>query len=702
MSFLQPWMLFALPLIAVPILIHLINQWRYQTKQWGGMMFLLAATRMNRGFAKVRQWLILAARTLAIGGLIFAIARPLASGLLGMTSGGRPDTTIILLDRSPSMQAVGAAGLSKLETGRQQLASALKTIGSAHWVTLDQQSTQTFETLDGLMNATAMQKNSATADLPSMMQAALDYVQTNKPSTSEIWICSDLRQSDWKADSGTWAALRQGFEKLPLTVRFHLLAYPDPPVQNLSIRVTDVRRAPANLSSQDGLASSTNPNGKELLLSLRISRNIAQDTTDKLTSIEVPVQIEIDGVRSELKVTLAGKQTEVRQHRITLAKDQAQGWGRVSLPADSIPDDNEFFFVYSDPPPRRVVLVTDDRQATRALEIAAAVSSDGQADATVEVLSPEQVDSLDLDQAALLLWQASLPQQTVAPAVIEYLNRGGQAIFFPPTSLMNGSMTANPSEHSQTFLDIAWKSWVRSDATDVTQPGGNSKVMVENWRGDQGLFAATDSGAGLPVGQLELSGYARLESAGDKTVLASLTGGFPLLVRAITARGVAYFMTVSPDPKSSSLADSGIVLFVAIQRAIERGQAAIGETGMRIAGEANEVSGATSDWQLLAGDSTALSTQYTSNAGVYQTGDSLLAVNRSVAEDQTDQLSDEMIANLFDGLSFARVNDSAGSSSGIVREIWRVFLIVMIIALILEAVLCLPRVTQRPINLTKR
>ena len=71
MNFLQPLILFGLPLIALPIIIHLINQWRYQTKQWSAMMFLLAANQMNRGFARIRRWLILAMRTLAVAGLLF-------------------------------------------------------------------------------------------------------------------------------------------------------------------------------------------------------------------------------------------------------------------------------------------------------------------------------------------------------------------------------------------------------------------------------------------------------------------------------------------------------------------------------------------------------------------------------------------------------------------------------------------------------
>src|SRR5215471_13893236 len=126
MSFLQPWLLLALPLVALPIVIHLINQRRFQTIQWAAMMFLLAAQRMARGYSRLRQWLIMLFRMLVIAGLVLAVSRPLASGWLGSVAGGKADTTIVLFDRSPSMQEQAAGGgSSKLETGRQQKSTRL-------------------------------------------------------------------------------------------------------------------------------------------------------------------------------------------------------------------------------------------------------------------------------------------------------------------------------------------------------------------------------------------------------------------------------------------------------------------------------------------------------------------------------------------------------------------------------------------------
>src|SRR3954464_13888489 len=98
MNFLHPMILVALPLVALPLIIHLINQRRYRTVQWAAMMFLQAANRMSRGYARLRQWLIMAFRMAAIAALVFAVSRPLAGGWLGSSLGGRPDTTIVLLD----------------------------------------------------------------------------------------------------------------------------------------------------------------------------------------------------------------------------------------------------------------------------------------------------------------------------------------------------------------------------------------------------------------------------------------------------------------------------------------------------------------------------------------------------------------------------------------------------------------------------
>ena len=192
MSFMQwGWLLAFLPFIALPIIIHLMNQRRFQTMEWGAMIFLLAANKMARGFARVRRWLILAMRAIVVAGLVFTLGRPLASGWLGLAAGNSTDTTIVLMDRSPSMSAMDSGNVSsKLASGRQQLGEALDKLNSKHWVLIDSATSKPSElgSSSDLMSAANAEPAGASADLPTMMQAALEYVQKNQTGRTDIWI----------------------------------------------------------------------------------------------------------------------------------------------------------------------------------------------------------------------------------------------------------------------------------------------------------------------------------------------------------------------------------------------------------------------------------------------------------------------------------------------------------------------------------
>jgi hypothetical protein len=617
------------------------------------MMFLLAANRMSRGYARIRQWLIMAMRMAAIAGLIFAISRPLAGGWLGLAGGGRSDTTIVLVDRSPSMQQTGAGGGgSKLETGLKQLSRTLATLGSARWVTIDSTSNRPREldSIDELPRVPSAGPSSASADIAAMLQAARDYIKANKVGRTEIWICSDDRANDWGPDSGRWQALRDEFQQFPQGVRFHLLAYPQSASRNLSVRVTGVRRQKTG-------------DGAELLVSLKLAR---QDGGEGRES--VPVHFEIDGARSEVTVDLAGPEAELKDHRIPLERGKERGWGRVSIPADSNPADNDFWFAFEPPVARRAIVVAEDVGAARPLELAASIAPDPSIACTAEVLAPGQLVGVDWDQVAVLLWQAPLPDNDAAGAIRAFVERGGSAIFFPPRA---------PDQSA--LYGVHWTAW--------QEPKGEAPVEG-GWRGDEDLLARTQSGAALPVGQLQVRRACGL-SGGELTPLATLKGGAPLLARVETDGGAAYFCATTPAGGDSSLASGGVVLYVMVQRAMAAGAASLGTTRQLTAGEPTRDDPAR--WERIAGGEEAISTEYAAHRGVYASGGRLIAVNRSAAEESAAVLADRRVDDLFRGLDYSRVDDRAGSFSSLIQEIWRMFLTAMLVALVVEAGLCLPK-----------
>jgi hypothetical protein len=661
MSFLQPWLLAALPIAALPVIIHLINQRRFQTIDWAAMRFLLEANRMSRGYARIRQWLILLARVLAIAGLIFMISRPLASGWLGLSGGGRPDTTLVLIDRSPSMEQVGqGTSSSKIETGVAQLVQTLNLLGSTRWVLIDGSSAEAreIESPDSILTVPGTQATSATASLPAMLQAAHDYVKNNRTGETEIWICSDLRANDWNAQSGRWKSLRDSFQDFKQSVRFHLLAYPTPAPDDLAIRVTNVERH----ITDDGAA---------LLVSLRLTREGAGEEGDIVSvrpqgKLRLPVRFEIEGATSELPVEFEGREFELKNHRIPLAGDRPKGWGRVSIPSDLNPANNAYYFAFDDPPPRRTILVAEGDEEVRPLELAAGISSDPAVKSEVEVIAVNQLPSVQWETVALLLWQAQLPTGDAADAVKQLVDRGGRVVFFPPKLPSNDA-----------FFDVRWTSWV-----EPSEP-----LRTETWWGDADLLSRTQSGAAVPVGEMLIRRYCNLD--GEFTPLATLPEGKPLLARVTTDRGGVYFCATTSAADDATLGTDGIALYVMIQRALAAGAAELGNALQLDAGE--RFPSTVDGWNKLAGGEDVLSTEFSQHAGIYAAGERTLAVNRAAPEDHAPVLNDAQVAGLFIGLEFDRVNDQAGNVASLTREVWRLFLGAMLVAIVVEAGLCIPR-----------
>ncbi|MBT5709255.1 MAG: hypothetical protein HOI66_23280, partial [Verrucomicrobia bacterium] len=77
MSFLSPIFLFGLPLIAIPIGIHLLNRRQQKVLNWGAMRFLVSATTRRRRLWRMSDLLLLLLRVLAILFIVGALARPL-------------------------------------------------------------------------------------------------------------------------------------------------------------------------------------------------------------------------------------------------------------------------------------------------------------------------------------------------------------------------------------------------------------------------------------------------------------------------------------------------------------------------------------------------------------------------------------------------------------------------------------------------
>ena len=657
-TFLQPALLAALPIAALPVIIHLIHLYRRRQVKWAAMIFLLAAQRMNKGFSRLRQILILAFRVLALAALIFVITRPLAGGWLGLT-GGAPDTVLVLLDRSASMEQQNlSTGISKRLAGLRNVAKAIHdAVGTrSRLVLIDSAlgTPQSIEKAEALTDLPQTEPTETGADIPALLQSALDYITTNKTGRTDVWLLSDLQQSDWDASSGRWETLRGAFATLP-GVRFHLLCYPQRADDDLAVRVDRVVRRETSEKA-------------ELLLDLQIARQV-----DDPQPVEVPVRLVVNGAATTMKAALQGNSVVMQAHAVPIDKTTKRGWGRVELPADSSPANNVFHFVFDEPPALHSAIVSDDESEAGPIRAALLAAADPSRKYTAAVLSVARASEIPWDETALIVWHAPIPQpdDALARQLQAHVAEGRSVLFLPPES---------PGETE--IFGMHWQGWVSA--------GGGEPELIDWWRNDADLLANTRDGAALPVGAVEVS--RRCGIGGDGVPLARIGARTPLMVRSSrTQRGNAYFLGTLPGPGASSLARDGVVMFALLHRALNEGARTLGKAQLRVA-SASALGEDPRNWQRIDGETDApiLGANLPLRAGVLVSGDQIAALNRPPGEDAPPTLSTNALNEMFAGLDFRVLTDTLENARSLTNEVWRTFLMAMAAALLIEALLSLP------------
>jgi hypothetical protein len=490
------------------------------------------------------------------------------------------------------------------------------------------------------------------ADIPALLQSALDYITTNKTGRTEVWLLSDLQRSDWDASGGRWATLRSAFATLE-GVRFHVLTYPEPAADDLGVTVERVTRRTSSEKS-------------ELLLDLRVTRRATHPEP-----VEIPLRFVVNGATTTVNVSLKENQLALQAHPIAIDKSLTRGWGRVELPADSSPANNTHYFVFDEAPPLRSIIVSDDEAEALPLRAALSAPADPARQYLATILPVRRAAEIPWEEAALLVWHAPLPPAEDAMArLIQGFVASGRTILFLPPETPDG----NP------MFGIHWADW--TPASDKAQP-------VEWWRNDADLLANTRDSSALPVGTLEVTRSCRI--AGDGVPLARLAGREPLLVRATQAQGGrAYFLGTLTGAGNSSLSRDGVVLFAMLHRALNEGARTIGKAQQRAA-SMGALGPDPSQWQPAAVRTDAVSSaSLPLRAGALTSGDRLVALNRPAGEDDPEKLSTPALNELFAGLDFRVLADTLEAGRSLTSEIWRTFLIAMAAVLLGEALLCMP------------
>ena len=527
MAFLNPLVLIGLLAAAIPILVHLFNFRRPQRMDFPSLRFVRELERKAMRRVRVRQWLLLALRTLAIMALVLAFARPTLPSAWRQAFGARPPAAVALVvDNSLSMTSRDQRGayLDQARATAAAIADAapagdaivlVPTAGGAGApARLTPTAAPVLDALDALEVAHGSERLVTAA-----ARAAATLEGADQPRR-EVYLVSDL-QSATLADSIVTT--------LPDGIRLTLVPVGEGTRANIA--VTDVR-------VENRLVEP----GRPVRLSATVARfggTAGPVAVRALLHGEAVAEGSVE-VRPGTPATIAFTITPPRS-----------GWigGEVRLAeGDDFAYDDARAFTLQAPAARRVLLVRGEGRGVEFVRLALGLGAETGTVVVNEVSEATIPTGLGAYDVVMLLGPRRISADVVE-ALRSFVEGGGGALLTPHES---------PDVASYDALFRAFGGG-RLDGFLGT-PAGASLGALGDVDLEHPLLAGllVDASQGRLEGP-EISHAARyVPGGGDETTIARLAAGVPFLHEIRRGRGALIFLSVAPDPTWSDLPTRGL------------------------------------------------------------------------------------------------------------------------------------------------
>ncbi len=198
MTFVHPAFLWALAAIAIPVAIHLFNFRRYKTVYFSSLKFLKEVQTETKKSRKLKHYLVLASRILAITALVMAFARPIIPTAGSKVKAGDRAVSVYI-DNSYSMQAIGPDGslLDKAKQTAEELVKQYKPSDKFQLLTNDfegkhQRLLNRDEFLDVLKE---VDYSPAFRKLSEVFSRQRDFLNSEQQPNKQAFVISDFQKS---------------------------------------------------------------------------------------------------------------------------------------------------------------------------------------------------------------------------------------------------------------------------------------------------------------------------------------------------------------------------------------------------------------------------------------------------------------------------------------------------------------------------
>ena len=645
MTFLQPIALLGLLLAFAPIIIHLLNLLRHRTVPWAATRFLFQARKSSSRLSKLKRWLILLVRVLALAALAFMIARPMTGGdSLFSLSNGSPEVLVLVLDRSASMETTtDKDSLTKRQKALEAFQSFARPWTESRLVVLDSALEEPFfiDRADSFKDE-ALQRffgpTDTAADLPGTLSKTLDWLKESGVGTAEILVVSDMQSSNWELERNAdiMRKINRALSEKKDFWKLTFLNMADPPPYNFSVTVDQVNRM---------------PNKVEPVLNLRKKGRGKE---------EVRLTTRMNGKSDLLEVELVS-QSVLWRPTFDLKNEPEEGWISILSPDDFCQSDNICYLTYGSTEPPQVAVRASNPRTSLILR-SASQTEQGE---LPDPLPLSGFGEKDLLSRKILIHQGEINSK-VETVLEEFVIKGGSLVLFPPE--------VTSSDGSKL---LSWNSLEEKLEDEIFQ--------VSNWREDSGLLTNSSDGNRLPLDRLAIK---RRRTPQQGETLAYYSDGKPFLSCLTLGKGIVYFFSTLPLDSWSSMSD-GYVLVPALQRLIEESSSSNSFIQSWFCGEKES-----KESILFEPIGDAKDKVPYLHAGIYRVNGRLTAINRPKSENDTLFLTIEQILEKLPNISPRLLEDESSSASNDRSEAWSFFLTLCLILLLGEALLGQPALAR--------
>jgi hypothetical protein len=520
--FLYPAFLLGLAAASLPILIHLLNRRRLQRIRFPAVRFiLLAQKRISRSF-RLRHWLLLALRTLAVVFLALLLANPVFQTGTGLFAGGGPVAAVIILDNSLSMRWSGdGIGFKQAKEAARLLIAALNDGDRAALLPTNATGKPAFRLKAErdvlLKELESIEIADGTADFGSALATAYELL-SEPAGQKEIRIITDMGLTGW--DRFSMAALKRVDPSIPLK----------------AIRVGRKDQPLNAVIKEIGVGQGIGVN-LPFSIEATISNFSDREVTDLL------VQLSIGGQNKEQKlVTVAPKGESSVTFRVRVDRPGPEA-GQVILKKDGLAG-NEVTHFTIDPQDKLRVLIADGDPQTSLVQsesffLSRALNPAGERDSSLflpTVIVPEALAEASLDgyQVVILCNVAGLPE-SFAARLQNFVRQGGGLLIFggdrlQPDSYNRSLSQSVPAELRGKKTGPETKS-DKIDKLDLAHPALQSladPILLESLK------------------SVRVWGYLRADPRG-KSALISLANGDPLVLEQSFGAGKVMLVATTAD-----------------------------------------------------------------------------------------------------------------------------------------------------------